>query len=414
MSWSVFNVSRALKKSWHYAHNWRSNEYCTLVLPKNNFTTMKKILALSIAVILVSCGGNPEEQIKARLAELKEKSIAIDHEIKTLEDELALLKSGEGESGKIPVYVERLQYQLFEHFVIVNGAVEPVEEAKISPEVGGQIVKVAVKKGDRVSAGQLLVELNTSVTERGIQEVNTALELATKVYDKQKALYDQSVGSEIQYLEAKNAKESLERKLATLKAQLAMAVIKAPFTGIVDEVYVKEGELGAPGAPLLHLVSLKRMKVKANLAENYLSKIAEGDVVKLSFPTFPDILLSVPIKQIGNVVDYKSRTVPIELEFSNGNESIKANQIALLNLKDFEEAKAIVVPSLVIKQDSKGEFLFITSKDEAGETVAKKVYVKTGLSFRERTLIKSGLAVGDQIIVSGFNLVGNGSKVTIK
>ncbi|MBN1990732.1 MAG: efflux RND transporter periplasmic adaptor subunit [Bacteroidales bacterium] len=375
---------------------------------------MKKILALSIAVILVSCGGNPEEQIKARLAELKEKSIAIDHEIKTLEDELALLKSGEGESGKIPVYVERLQYQLFEHFVIVNGAVEPVEEAKISPEVGGQIVKVAVKKGDRVSAGQLLVELNTSVTERGIQEVNTALELATKVYDKQKALYDQSVGSEIQYLEAKNAKESLERKLATLKAQLAMAVIKAPFTGIVDEVYVKEGELGAPGAPLLHLVSLKRMKVKANLAENYLSKIAEGDVVKLSFPTFPDILLSVPIKQIGNVVDYKSRTVPIELEFSNGNESIKANQIALLNLKDFEEAKAIVVPSLVIKQDSKGEFLFITSKDEAGETVAKKVYVKTGLSFRERTLIKSGLAVGDQIIVSGFNLVGNGSKVTIK
>ncbi|HQB78075.1 MAG TPA: biotin/lipoyl-binding protein, partial [Tenuifilaceae bacterium] len=195
---------------------------------------MRKILALSIAVILVSCGGSIEEQKKAKLAELKEKAITIDHEIKTLENELAELKTGEGESGKIPVYVETLKQQLFEHFVIVNGVVEPVEEAKISPEVGGQIVKVAVKKGDRVNAGQLLVELNTSVTERGIQEVNTALELATKVYDKQKSLYDQNVGSEIQYLEAKSAKESLERKLETLKAQLAMAVIKAPFSGIVD------------------------------------------------------------------------------------------------------------------------------------------------------------------------------------
>lgn len=375
---------------------------------------MRKILALSIAVILVSCGGNIEEQKKAKLAELKEKAITIDHEIKTLENELAELKTGEGESGKIPVYVETLKQQLFEHFVIVNGVVEPVEEAKISPEVGGQIVKVAVKKGDRVNAGQLLVELNKSVTERGIQEVNTALELATKVYDKQKSLYDQNVGSEIQYLEAKSAKESLERKLETLKAQLAMAVIKAPFSGIVDEVYVKEGELGAPGAPLLHLVNLKRMKVKANLAENYLPKIDEGDMVKVSFPTFPDILLSMPIKQIGNVVDYKSRTVPLELEFANANESIKANQIALVNLKDFEDTKAIVVPSLVVKQDSKGEFLFVVANDEQGEAIAKKVYVNTGLSFRERTMIKSGLAEGDQVIVSGFNLVGNGSKVTIK
>ena len=190
---------------------------------------MRKILALSIAVILVSCGGNIEEQKKAKLAELKEKTITIDHEIKTLENELAELKTGEGESGKIPVYVETLKQQLFEHFVIVNGVVEPVEEAKISPEVGGQIVKVAVKKGDRVNAGQLLVELNTSVTERGIQEVNTALELATKVYDKQKSLYDQNVGSEIQYLEAKSAKESLERKLETLKAHLPWPLLKRHF-----------------------------------------------------------------------------------------------------------------------------------------------------------------------------------------
>ena len=137
-------------------------------------------------------------------------------------------------------------------------------------------------------------------------------------------------------------------------------------------------------------------------------------MVKVSFPTFPDILLSMPIKQIGNVVDYKSRTVPLELEFANANESIKANQIALVNLKDFEDTKAIVVPSLVVKQDSKGEFLFVVANDEQGEAIAKKVYVNTGLSFRERTMIKSGLAEGDQVIVSGFNLVGNGSKVTIK
>lgn len=375
---------------------------------------MKQLIIITLIGALTACSTNRTEQIKAKLAKLKEQTINIESEIKTLEKELAELEKGANVKGLVPVLVKEIKPGRFEHFITVNGNVELYEEARISPETGGQIKRIHVSKGDRVKKGQMLVSLNTSVLENGIKELKTGLELANKIYEKQKSLWEQNIGSEIQYLEAKNAKESLERKLETLNAQLEMSLIKAPFDGIVDEVYSKEGELGAPGQPMLHLVNLSNLKIVADLSESFLPKLKLGDMVRITFPAYTNEVFEAPIRRIGNVVDSRSRTITIELSLTNRGELIKPNQIAILNIMDFESPNALVVPSIVVKQDSRGEFLFIAENNLSGENIARKVYVKTGMAYQDNTMVSEGLTPGQRVIVSGYNLVGNGSLVEIR
>jgi RND family efflux transporter MFP subunit len=279
--------------------------------------------------------------------------------------------------------------------------------------MNGQIATIHVKEGQRASKGQLLVSLKTDVTESNIQEVKTSLDLANKMYEKQKDLWEQKVGSEVQYLQAKNQKESLEARLNTLRAQLDMARVKAPFAGIVEEIFQKEGELGTPGRQIIQLVNLNKLKLNASVSESYLSMVEAGDTVRVTFPAFPGMVKYLPISRTGKVIDPANRTFDIELAMRNPAEKLKPNMLAVVRLNDYTNPSAFVVPSNAISQDIKGKFLF-TAQVTDSITLAEKVYVKPGKSYGNQSEIQKGLKPGDKVVVSGYNLVSSGSELNIK
>jgi len=321
----------------------------------------------------------------------------------------------EEESGKaLLVAVKKMAYEKFEHFFLANGTVEAVNDAFISSEINGQIKTIHVKEGRRVKQGQLLVSLNSDVIESSIAEVKTGLELAKTVYKKRKGLWDKKIGSEIQYLEAKTNKESLENKLKTLGAQLDMAKIKAPISGIVDGIFKKEGELAAPGFQLIQLVNLKKVYVNADVSEAYLAKINKGDTVEVTFPSYPELTVNAVIHRTGHVVKSQNRTFLVQLLLDNKDEKLKPNMLGLIKMKDFSVDSALAVPSIIIKNDLKGPYLYVVETEEKqGKLLARKIYVEPGMSEGSNTMITQGLEPGQQVIVKGYNLVKNGTEIKI-
>lgn len=373
---------------------------------------MKKLIFIITLGILAACSSkvdNPgnTEDIKNQIAEYKKQVIELNKKIKKLEKEL---QSTPDETIKgTPVSVKQLNSEEFNHYIEVNGVVEAINTAYISPEINGQVKKIYVKEGQHVKKGQLLIKINSSVTESSLKEIETSLELAKTVYIKQKQLWDKNIGSEIDYLRAKNNKEALESKLETLQAQLDMAMIKAPIDGIVDELMVKEGELAIPGMQMLQLVNLSTLYVNADVSEAYITKVKKGEMVLLEFPSYPDIVMKVPVYRIGNTVKSANRTFKVQLKIKNKNNQIKPNVLARIKINDFTAENALLVPSLIIKQDLKGSYVYIADDDN----LARKVYVETGLSYLGSTVITNGLSAGDKVIVKGYNQVSDGSKVQI-
>ncbi|MCF8234682.1 MAG: efflux RND transporter periplasmic adaptor subunit [Bacteroidales bacterium] len=376
---------------------------------------MKRVLIILVVAFMVSCSGSESEseireEIKAKKVELNN----LKKEIHTLENELAGYVGEDSLKDLIPVKTQKLKPQTFRHFFESSGVVEAVEEAYISPEMGGQIKEIYVDEGDQVKQGQLLARLNTSVTESTIEEVETSLELATTVYKKQKTLWkEKNIGSEIQYLEAKTNKESLENKLQTLRAQMEMSIIRSPIHGIVDQIFQKEGELATPGMQMMQVINLDKLYVNIDISERYLPNISKGDSVRLSFPSYPGKHMTVPIHRIGNVIEPDNRTFKVELKIDNVNERYKPNMVAITKINDYTADSAIVVPSIVVKEDLTGKYLYVL--DDKNETaVAEKKYIETGRSYNNKTLITKGLRPGMEVIIAGFNQVSNGSEVYVK
>lgn len=376
---------------------------------------MKKIIIPILVLFMVGCGAKSGSEDKnAELTRLKTELNEIQNKIAKLESEIeSENKSSNASSFKFPVVVKKLTLEHFNHFIEVTGNIEAVNAAYISSEIPGQIVEIYVKEGDRVDKDQTLVKLNTNTIEKSIDEVKTSLELATTIFNKQKNLWDQKIGSEVDYLTAKNNKESLERKLESLNAQLDLAYIKAPFPGIVDDIILKEGELVMPGVQIMQMVNLDQLYINADVAERYLPVIRKGDKVSLSFPTFPELNTEVPIYRVGNIIDLQNRTVNIQVFVNNTHEKLKPNGLAVIQINDYATDEALVVPSIIIKQDMKGSFLYILKK-EGKKTVAKKRYVKSGVFYKDQSMIVEGLKVGDRVIVEGYNQISDGSEVYIK
>ncbi|MBN2399998.1 MAG: efflux RND transporter periplasmic adaptor subunit [Candidatus Aminicenantes bacterium] len=317
------------------------------------------------------------------------------------------------ESGSLLVEVKTVMPERFEHFFMVNGALEAVQDAFISAESNGQIKVIHVHEGQRVQKGELLVSLNSDITRNALAEVQNSLDLARTVFQKRQELWNRHIGSEIQYLEAKTNQAALENRLKSLQAQLDLAEIRAPFAGIIDKIFKKAGELAVPGLQLMQLVNLKRMRVNAEVAETYLGRIAPGDRIEITFPTYPGWRIQAPIARIGQVVSAKNRTVLVQAVLENAHEKLKPNMMATLRCRDFMAPASLVVPAIVIKNDLSGKYLYIV-KQEKGKSVASKTYVTTGLTEGNRTMIIDGLAEGDRVIINGYSLAKNNMPVTIK
>jgi len=375
---------------------------------------MKKVLAIVVVLIVASCSskvdhpsGTPDN-IKQQISDYKNQVLDLNKKIAELEE---TLKKTEGENlYKIAVTVQKLEYQPFQHFVQVSGTVEALNMADISPEANGQIKKIYVAEGEKVQKGQTLVKLNTSISESAINELETRLELANTIFERQKKLWDKKIGSEIDFLTAKNNKESLERSLETLKAQLDLSIVTAPFSGTVDDIFVKEGEMAMPGLRMLTLVNLDELYINADASEAYLTKVKKGDMVKVGFPSYPEIKEELPVHRIGNVVKPANRSFNIQLKMKNHEGLIKPNVISTININDYTAENALTVPSIIVKKDLIGEYIYVANNKDS-RMIAEKKYIETGLSYDNRTMVISGLEPGQEVIVDGYNMVSDGVEI---
>ena len=374
-----------------------------------------KYWTLAVLVLfLASCSNQETEQsIRDQITTYKKDVNSLNQKIAELEKKLGSMNSGDINADKIPVDVMAVSYEPFNHFIQVSGTAEAVKEAYISPEVGGQIREIYVSEGDFVERGKLLAKLNTEINESSIADMQSSLDLATVVYEKQKRLWEKGIGSEIQYLNAKNNKESLEQKMVTLRAQLDMAMLKSPVSGVVDEIYRKKGELASPGFQLMRIVNLEEIYINADVSETYLSQVNEGEIVQVEFPVYPDMKLEVPIFRKGNVINPNNRTFTVQLKLKNPDRLLKPNILSVIRINDFSADSAVVIPSVLIKQDITGSYLYTIQQSE-GKWIARKVYVTTGKSYLDKTMVITGLQAGQRIIVQGYNLVSDGSEVYVK
>lgn len=354
------------------------------------------------------------EERKAELEAKKVELAKLQNEVAKMEEELLAedpSMAKEEEAG-ILVAVKELKPEKFSHHFNVNGSIEAVEMANVSPEQGGQIKSIMVKDGDKVSAGQMLAKLNTSVIQKNLDEIENGIQLAQTMYDRQASLWEQKIGSEMQYLQAKNNLESLQKKKETLLAQMNMSVIKAPFSGVVDAVHQKVGELASPGMPILTLVNMSEMKVNADVSENYVQAVKKGEEVDVEFPSF-GMTTTALIRSVSNIINPANRSFKIEVLIPNTTGVLKPNGIATLTIKDFEADEAMVVPAISIGKDAKGDFIFIIS-DKEGERKAIKKYVTTGRTSEGQTMVTEGLSAGDKVVVQGYNEIANGDIVRIQ
>jgi len=369
---------------------------------------MKKITTLFLAATVLASCGEPDKQ--AQLADLKKQLADINSQIKTLEAEIA---TGGGNTANVDagktVAVEVLKNQLFQHFVEVQGKIEAEENVGVSSEMPGVVTKVYVKPGDVVTKGQPLAELNNKAIAQQIVALNTQLDFVKTAFDKQKALWDKKIGTEIQYLQAKAQKEALESQLASLKAQGQMSVISSPINGVVDDVTAKVGQMSAPGYPAFTVVNLSTLKVKGEVPESYAPKVKTGSEVTLFFP---DINKEVKAKvsYSAKVINELSRTFNVEVNIASDNNEYNPNMIALLKVVDYKADSAIVVPTDVVQRTESSAFVLVSVK-EKGANVVKKRIVEVGSSYNGRTEILKGLAAGDVVITKGYQNVNEGDAI---
>lgn len=374
---------------------------------------MKKLFYLFLlSSIIASCGGNKDEShemLVAKRDSLKEAKSKIAEELSALED---LLRLSDTTATKNTVMVETAMSTIstFEHFFQVQGNVEVERNSLIYPEMMGEIKEIRVKEGDKVGKGDVLMILNADVLQRSYDEAQTRHDLAKTIFERQGKLWEQKIGSEIQYLEAKANYESAKKSLETMKTQIANATIRAPYSGIVDEVMPKLGEMAAPQAPVLRIINLDQIYIKSDISESYLSKIKKGDEVIVDFPSL-DYSTRAKIHYMGNFINPNNRTFKIQLFIDNKEGILKPNLLAYLRIRDFSADSAVAIASDVVQQDANGGNFVFVIENENGESIAYKREIETGLAYKGVTHIVSGLKAEETYITKGGRSVKDGEVV---
>ena len=375
---------------------------------------MKKNLIFLFAILmagLLSCSQEKGDELNQLEKELEKNTRLLNEtelKIKDIQARINALSGDTDDRVFEPVVLKKLERITFNHYIEASGSVMPIREAQVSPEINGQIAQLLVKEGDRVSRGQTVARLSTDLAKRSIEELETALNLANDLYNRQKNLWDKKIGSEMQYVEAKSNKESLERRLATLKTQLQMATVTSPINGYVEKLMQKTGELAAPGAPMMYIVDMSELYVRVDVAERYIRDVKKGENVVLRFPAHPDYRMNTRIDRISNLINRNNRTFEVQLKVRNQDYMIKPNMVAVVDINDYSAINTIVIPSNVIREDLSGYYVYIAT-EQKNELIAKKRYIETGRTYLGETQVNSGLEEGEMVIFEGFNRVNDGS-----
>lgn len=370
------------------------------------------VIAIVLIGLAVSSCQPPRtaETVNAEIGKTRKEIADLNVKLETLQNELDALQPEKVEKTT-KVVLSSVERKDFSDFILSSGTVEAVKAASISPEMAGKIESIPVKEGQWVKKGQVLLNLDSKVMQNSLAELDKGYEMVVTLYNKQKELWDQGVGSEMQYLEIKNRKESMERTKATLQSQMEMTRIVAPFDGRIEKILVKVGELASPGRGIIELVNLDRLYINTEVSEAFLETVKKGDTVQVEFPNLPGVSKTVPIAFTSNVINPQSRTFSIRIEMNNNGGQIKPNMLASIKIRTSYEPNALVIPTSVIRQDVEGNYVFkVTSGSNTG--TAAKTYLKTGSSDGSITVIKEGLTDGDRFVSQGYNQIKNGSLIS--
>ena len=376
---------------------------------------MKKVLFILSSIALVACG-SPEtmgtmEELKAEKSRLAASRDSIDALISKVDMELALL-----DTNKVYDMVTALdvQPQMFNHFFEVFGQVKADKSINLYTTASGKVKKIHVKNGQQVKKGQLLLSLDTDIMTSSLRELQTGLELAKTVFEKQQRLWiDQQIGSEIQYLQAKNNYDALVQRVKTLKEQIELSVIRAPFAGSIDNIFAREGELAGPQMPALRLVNTSGVYVKADVPESYANRVRVGTPANVDF-TSMDYEVAAEVLQVGQFIQEGNRTFSINVSLPEAN-GVKPNQMVHVALMDYKNDEALSVPASLVQQDVEGnDFIYTLSSIEGTSRFeVVKTWVTTGLTFEGRTEIISGLEANAKVIDKGSRSVRTGQEVVL-
>jgi membrane fusion protein, multidrug efflux system len=346
--------------------------------------------------------------LQTKQQELKEINLEIDR----INERINELDTSE--KPKRLVTVDTVIASGFKHFVDFQGTVQSDEIVNISSEMGGRIVRLLIKEGQLVSRGQLIARMDSETLERQLEEIETSLSLATTVFERQSRLWEQKIGSEFQYLEAKNNKERLENSKSTLQSQLVKSKVYAPASGVVERLMLNEGEFAGPGAPIGVIVNIKRIKVVANLPESYIGVVKKGDNVMISFPTL-GLELSAKVDLVGKTILEGNRTFRVEAFIPQTKDDLfKPNLLAKMKVNDYSLAEAIVIPVELLQQEASGKQFVFTVSDNGNGLKAAKRYIETGKIFEDKILVSSGLEVGDVVIMIGSRGLSNNELIEIQ
>ncbi|HKI89816.1 MAG TPA: efflux RND transporter periplasmic adaptor subunit [Draconibacterium sp.] len=370
---------------------------------------MKKIFYYSaLIVFLVSCGQNTDKQ--KELDKLKAKREQLNGQIEQLEKELNR-NDNSTEVKAIPVAVTVAAECVFNHYIQVQGTVDGNQNIAVSPQMAGIVTAVYVKEGTRVKKGQVMADLDAKVTKQSIEEVKTQLELANSIFEKQSALWKKNIGSEVQYLQAKTNKESLEKRIGTLQEQLKMAQIVSPIDGTVESVPLRIGQMASPGVPTstIRVINMDVAKITAEVSEAYSSSIKDGNSVLVSFP---DIGKEIDAKLnfTSRFIDPTDRTFKVECKVSSDKIMLRANMIAYLKIKDYTNDNAFCLPVNYIQSNQQGKFIYV-AKQDGTDWITERRSIKTGMDYDGTAEILGGITAGEKIITTGFQNLTPGVKV---
>ena len=388
---------------------------------------MKNILfLLTASILLTSCGGKQPESIEDLIAQgdletIRAKKSEISEQQRTLAANLLLLDSAiatkSGEERLPLVTTITTDAQNFDHFLELQGSVKTNQNVLIYPEMAGTLQRVYVKDGDRVTKGQLLATIDDGGMGSQLAQLKTQAELAKTTFERQKRLWEQKIGSEIQYLQAKTQYEATENAVKQAQSQLGKSTIRAPFSGIIDDVIKDQGTVVSPGpgSEVFRIVNLSDMYIEVDVPETYLGGIAKGKQAIVYFPVLGDTV-QTSIRQTGNFINPNNRAFTVEIPVPNKNGNIKPNLTARVSLNDYSNKEAIVIPQSIISENAEGEqYVYIAEKSEnENQAVAKRQIITTGKTQGSIVEILSGISSGDELIKEGARSVKDGQKVEIK
>ncbi|SHN12618.1 RND family efflux transporter, MFP subunit [Cyclobacterium lianum] len=369
-----------------------------------------KFLTLALLTGAFSCA-EPKDELaekKKQLDSFKSEAAALKVSIEELEEEISRLDPEFRKNQRKSVLITTAQPDRgnFEHFVEVTGSVLSKKNVNISAELSGRIEEIVTREGMSVKKGEVIARIDAESVDRSIAEIQTQMELARTVFEKQERLWEQQIGTEMQYLEAKNRLETLEKNLASLELQRDRTTVRAPFNGTVEELLVRVGELVQPGSPIVNLIGEDDLFIEGDISERYIGILERGDSVNIRFPSI-DKSLKTKVTAIGSVINPDNRTFKVEV-FLPRMDLVKPNMLSVLNIKDYENPEAVTVPTYLILQDNRGSYVFVVE-----EGMARKKYVERGMTFKGETEILEGLDGSETLVDKGFREVGDNFNVNI-